>query len=90
MAGKGKPKTGGRQKGTPNKLNAALKEMILQAAEAAHPEGTVGYLKLQAMDNPSAFLSLLGKVLPMTVLGAGDNGEHIVATVERRIVRPKD
>jgi len=29
MAGKGKPKTGGRQKGSPNKTTATLKEMIL-------------------------------------------------------------
>ncbi len=29
MAGKGQPKTGGRQKGVPNKTTAALKDMIL-------------------------------------------------------------
>lgn len=90
MAGKGQPKTGGRQKGTPNKLTAALKDMILQAAEQAHPEGTVGYLRHQAVENPNAFMSLLGRVLPMTVQGAGENGEHLIVAVERRLVRPAD
>jgi hypothetical protein len=32
----------------------------------------------QAKDNPNAFLSLVGRVLPMTVQGAGDEGEHKV------------
>ena len=62
-------KTGGRQKGTPNKINSTLKEAILMAAESAHPEGLVGYLKQQAAENATAFLSLLGKTLPREVEG---------------------
>lgn len=73
MAGKGKPKTGGRAKGTPNKVNAQLKEMILEALDQAHEGGSVEYLKLQAQTNPNAFLSLVGKVLPMTISGDKDN-----------------
>jgi hypothetical protein len=74
-------KTGGRKAGTPNKITAALKEAILLAADNAGGEGgMVGYLTRQASENPPAFLSLLGKVLPMTV-----NAEHsgnIGVTVE--------
>lgn len=62
-----RPKTGGRQKGTPNKLTAPLKEAILLAAEGAHKDGMVGYLQQQAKNNPSAFMVLLGKVLPTTL-----------------------
>jgi hypothetical protein len=70
---KGSPKTGGRQKGTPNKLTRTLKEAILEAAErAGGPNGTVGYLETQAVANPNAFMSLLGKVLPLQVTGADD------------------
>lgn len=58
-------KTGGRQKGTPNKITALLKDDILTAASNAHPDGRVGYLTQQAQENPAAFLTLLGKVLPM-------------------------
>lgn len=65
---------GGRKKGTPNKMTAALKDMILTALDNA---GGVDYLVAQSRDNPTAFLSLVGKVLPMTVAGSGDNGEHL-------------
>ena len=64
---KGQPKLGGRKKGTPNKVTAALKDMILTALDQAHPEGGIGYLKSQAVANPTAFMSLVGKVLPLDV-----------------------
>jgi hypothetical protein len=65
-------KTGGRVKGTPNKENKALREMILQALDD-QPGGGIEYLKLQATENPNAFMSLLGKVLPTTLIGDKDN-----------------
>lgn len=68
-------KTGGRQKGTPNKTTALLKDAILKAAEQAGGEGgMVGYLTLQATENPGPFMSLLGKVLPMQIAGDDDGG----------------
>lgn len=72
MAGrsKGGPKTGGRQKGTPNKTTALLKDAILQAAElAGGPNGLTGYLHMQAGLNPGPFMTLLGKVLPTQLTG---------------------
>lgn len=66
----GKPKrvkTGGRKKGTPNKVTSLLKDDILLAAEKAHSGGRVGYLKEQAQTNPVAFMGLLGRVLPTQV-----------------------
>lgn len=60
---------GGRQKGTTNKLTAALKDMILTALDEAHPDGGIEYLKAQASANPTAFLTLVGKVLPLQVAG---------------------
>lgn len=68
-------KTGGRQKGTPNKTTALLKDAILKAAEqAGGDDGMVGYLTLQATENPGPFMSLLGKVLPMQIAGDDDGG----------------
>lgn len=77
----------GRPKGSVNKTTAALKDMILTALNEAHKDGAVAYLKARAGDNPTAFLTLVGKVLPLQVNGAGDDGEHIVE-VRRTIVRP--
>jgi hypothetical protein len=68
---------GGRQKGTPNKTTGLLKDMILSALNQAHEGGAVEYLKTQANANPAAFLTLVGKVLPLQVNGPGENGEHV-------------
>lgn len=57
-------KTGGRTKGTPNKTSAELKDMILGALTKA---GGEQYLLTQAHDNPTAFLTLVGKVMPKDV-----------------------
>ena len=58
----------GRRPGIPNKFSAELKNMILLALEES---GGVKYLKLQAKKNPHAFLTLVGKVLPLQVSGEG-------------------
>lgn len=59
----------GRAKGTPNKTTAALKDMILAALDR---KGGVDYLEAQAEANPTAFLTLIGKVLPLQVTGDRD------------------
>ncbi len=74
---------GGRQKGTPNKVTGALKDMILQALSNA---GGVTYLTKQAAANPTAFLTLVGKVLPLQV--AGPSGQP--STVRRLIIELDD
>ncbi len=75
-------KTGGRQKGTPNKTTSLLKDAILRAAEeAGGAEGLVGYLRQQAVDSPNAFLPLLGKVLPLQIAGE-DGGPLQIAIVK--------
>jgi hypothetical protein len=57
MAGLGAPKTGGREKGTPNKITADVRAMIVAALDRA---GGEEYLLEQATANPKAFVSLLG------------------------------
>ena len=66
---KGNP---GKPKGAVNKNTKELKEMILAALSEA---GGVGYLVDKANDprTASAFLSLIGKVLPMQVQGDPNN-----------------
>src|SRR5436309_394019 len=55
---------GGRQKGTPNKISGDIKAMTLEALSA---EGGVEYLREQARKNPTSFMSLLGRILPLQV-----------------------
>lgn len=75
-AGKGRPK------GSKNKTTSLLKDALLMAAtEAGGPEGLVGYLRQQAFESPSAFLSLLGKVLPLQVTGEDGESVKVDATV---------
>jgi hypothetical protein len=84
MAGRkpGTPKTGGRQKGTPNTTTALLKDAILKAAEkAGGRDGVVGYLTIQATASPAAFMSLLGKVMPTQITGDGGGAVKVEATV---------
>ena len=79
MAGKGKPKTGGRQKGTSNKVTSDVKAMVLEALTKA---GGVAYLLTQAQSNPNAFLTLVGKVLPMTVAGDKNNPLETIVKIK--------
>jgi hypothetical protein len=85
MAGKGNPKGVGRKPGTPNKMTKELKEMILGALDDV---GGIEYLKVQALDNPTAFLTLVGKVLPLTV--AGDRKAPLTLVVKTGVERSGD
>jgi len=77
-------KTGGRRRGTPNRMPAALREMI---HEALHNAGGIDYLVRQASENPTAFLTLLAKTLPKQITGA-ENGGAIEIIVRTDIAAP--
>lgn len=71
----------------PNKTTGQLKEMILQALDKA---GGVDYLLTCAHDEKSrnAFLTLVGKVLPMTV--AGDPANPLQHSIEVTFVKSRN
>jgi hypothetical protein len=76
----------GRPKGSPNKLSHSLKEMILASLDDV---GGRAYLARLAIENSSAYSSLLGKVLPTTLAASESNGGLGVKMVfERHIVWP--
>ena len=58
----------GRPKGSRNKIPAALKDLILQALSDV---GGAEYLATQAVKQPAAFLSLIGRVLPLQIKEGG-------------------
>ena len=68
----------GRPPGAQNKITKALKEMILEALDNA---GGTAYLAEQAEKNPSAFLTLVGKILPMEVKAEHSGGTDNSLTV---------
>jgi|GEM_PF-684791 len=79
----------GRPKGAVNKTTALLKEATLMAAELAgqkatgvkQGEGLVEYLKIQALENPAPFMSLLGKILPLQVTGENGGAIEMVSRI---------
>lgn len=81
--GKPKPPAAGkgRPKGTANKNTAAIKDMILTALSNA---GGAEYLEARANDpkTASAFLGLVGKVLPMQVTGADGDALRVQLNVK--------
>jgi hypothetical protein len=77
-APKGTRPPGGSRKGVPNKITADLKGMLLGALKA---KGGQKYLERQADENPTAFLGLVGKILPMTL--AGDAESPLTVVVRR-------
>jgi len=84
VKGQKKPNQGKRG---PAKATKELKEMILAALDES---GGVAYLVERANDpkTASAFLGLIGKVLPTTIQGTNPDGSHkIVTVIERRIVK---
>ncbi len=73
---KGDKKTGGRKKGTPNKVNTDIKNIVIQALNEI---GGVSYLKVQSELNPVAFMGLVGKVLPLQIKSDVDiNGKLVI------------
>lgn len=70
------PKPAHRPKGSPNKVPSLVKDMIVQALQE---EGGVAWLRTLARDEPVAFATLVGKVLPLQITGA--NGKDLVFNV---------
>lgn len=68
----GRKTGGGSRKGRPNKLTADVKAMILGALAA---KGGQAWLEQQMDKNPAAYMTLLGKILPMQV--GGEDGDPI-------------
>jgi hypothetical protein len=76
-------KTGGRTKGTPNKITGDLRALIMGALEEV---GGQDYLVRQAWENPGVFVALLGKALPRDFnLGGGLKLEVNLVGIQRSI-----
>lgn len=69
---------GGRQKGTPNKLTASMKEAFREAFDR---RGGVQALLDWAETEPTAFYNLVGRLIPTEM--TGPEGGPLTITIKR-------
>lgn len=75
----GAQKTGGRQKGTPNKLSSDIREVIKAAFDEA---GGKEYLVTLSKSDPRTFLTLVGKIVPTAITGGDEDDAPIKQVIE--------
>ena len=81
-------KTGGRTKGTPNKVTALAKEAIAAAAEELGGADRIVAWAREAPENERAFwTTIYPKLVPVQVGGDPENPLKMIHTIERRIVK---
>lgn len=88
---KNRTKTGGRQKGTPNKVTVILKDGIMAAMEQCGydtkgRDGVVGYLKRMAIRKPEQFLRLVEKLLPYQLTGKDGGPMQVLHQTKEEVV----
>lgn len=76
----GKRPGSGRKKGVPNKITADVKHAIMEAFSAL---GGVEYLKRVAIIDPKTFCVLLGRIVPVKVVGDEENPSVLKVMVDR-------
>lgn len=84
-------KTGGREKGTPNKLTSTAKDTIAQCAALLEKNGRTLYVWVsEDPANEKAFwVQIYPKLLPLQVTGEG-GGPLKIEQIKRVIVNPND
>lgn len=79
---KGTPKTGGRQKGTPNRTTTAAKEAIEQAAEGlGGVQRMISWAKEDPLNERTFWGTIYPKLLPLQVTG-NDGAPLVPATIQ--------
>lgn len=85
MRQKGAPKTGGRQKGTTNKINAAAKDAIALAADKlGGVDRLVAWAKEDKLNERAFWTNIYPKLIPVQL--AGDPEHPLITRIERIIV----
>lgn len=79
------PNPHGRPKGSLNKTSRFLKEAALRAAELEGSnqrgrDGLIGFLRMASRKETAAFLSLLGKILPLQITGEGGKPIELISS----------
>ena len=70
----------GRPKGVPNKMTRDIRKAVMDAFAKG---GGADWLRKQMAENPTAFMTLLGKVLPTQITGTDDGPIEVAAVIEQ-------
>jgi len=73
----------GRQKGVPNKITKSVREAIEAAFDKV---GGAEYLERQAKENPQAFMTLLGKIIPTQIQADVTSKGKSIADVQQAVI----
>ena len=81
------PKSPGRPKGSLSSSTRTVKEMVEMALKAS---GGARYLQNQAIENPQAFLALVGKLIPKAIVGDDASSPVKIEIVTKWMDESKD
>ena len=62
----------GRPRGVPNKFTGDLKEAILAGVNGSNEQGVAGFVLDLALDTPTSAAALLGRLIPVSMVGTLD------------------
>lgn len=80
-------KTGGRVKGTPNKIGQELQAMLKASLSRV---GGIEYLVKQAEENPNAYMTMLNKQLPNYVEAVIEHGGEVDLSIKVEFIASPD
>ena len=62
----------GRPRGVPNKFTGDLKEAILAGVNGSNSQGVAGFVLDLSLDTPTSAAALLGRLIPVSMVGTLD------------------
>jgi hypothetical protein len=62
----------GRPRGVPNKFTGELKEAILAGVNGSNKQGVAGFVLDLSLDTPTSAAALLGRLIPVSMVGTLD------------------
>src|ERR1700729_615231 len=62
----------GRPRGVPNKFTGELKEAILAGVNGSNKQGVAGFVLDLSVDTPTSAAALLGRLIPVSMVGTLD------------------
>ena len=86
---KGSPKTGGRQKGTPNKVTKSMKQIVLSVFRDIGDEAAMAEWAKNPKNASVFYGGLCGRLIPQQHEGSDDPQSEPIRTVLEIVTQPK-